>query len=67
MAVFDPRVVEPYLERVRQDFLHAVGEPRDRDVERDALVRAPEPLGACPEFVEGSVDRGERRLPTVGL
>src|SRR5205809_7296887 len=56
--LFEPWVLEPHLERVRQDFLHAAGEPRRRrrDVERDTEVRAPEALGARPEFIERSVD-----------
>src|SRR2546426_371551 len=46
--LFESRVLQPHLESVRQDFLHAVGEPRcrRRDVERDAEVRAPQALGA---------------------
>src|SRR5438034_3846746 len=57
-CLFDPRVVQAHLERVRQDLLHAVGESRrrSRDVERDAEVRGPETLGALLELLEGSLD-----------
>src|SRR5439155_22054467 len=56
--LLDAWVLEPHLERVRQDFLYAVGESRrrSRDVERDAEVRGPEALGALLELLEGSLD-----------
>src|SRR5881396_430938 len=56
--LFEPWILEPHLERIRQDLLHAVDEPgrRRRDVERDTEVRASEALGARPELIERSVD-----------
>src|SRR5712691_3007485 len=32
--LFEPRVLQPHLESVRQDFLHAVGEPRRSEERR---------------------------------